>query len=269
MNTPSFGAGPESKGFERPRVADQIFRDLKEQIVRGALPSGTKLPAERQLALQYKVSGPTVREAIRALSLLGLVDVRHGSGAYVTTDTGALIAMSIGTVIRLGKLGVSDVLGLLGVLNRHAASLAAQSATSDDIRRLEQALAEVDEISDAATFSAAVREFHAAILAAGHNPLVEALCRFLVDLQISIALELVGDTPDDLRLVLDGVRTRRVELVAAIGSGNPETAAAAATNFHIGASQLIEALPQTREFRLSDPKLGNLMTDLTGRDYSS
>ncbi len=269
MSAPVSAAGPDRKGFDRTRVADQIFRDLKDQIVLGTLPSGTKLPAERQLALQYKVSGPTVREAIRALSLLGLVDVRHGSGAYVTTDTGALIAMSISTVIRLGKLGVADVLGLLGVLNRYAASLAAQNATSDDIARLEQALAKIDAISDTATFSSAVRDFHAAILAAGHNPLVEALCRFLVDLQISIALELVGEAPNDLQKVLEGVRTKRVELVAAIHSGKPEAAATAATNFHTGASQLIQALPQAREFRLSDPTLGNLMTDLIGRDYSN
>src|SRR3982074_557517 len=110
----SFTSGAASTRGERGRVADQIFRDLRNQIVIGALPRGSKLPTERELAEKYRVSGPTVREAIRGLTAMGLADVRHGSGAYVTAATESLIAMSLGTVIQLQGLGATDVMSILG-----------------------------------------------------------------------------------------------------------------------------------------------------------
>ena len=93
---------------------------------------GTKLPAERDLAQRYGVSGPTVREAVRALSTLGLVDVRHGSGAYVTADAALLVATALSAVIRLGDLSCFDVLNVLGTLYRQAATEAVAVATEED-----------------------------------------------------------------------------------------------------------------------------------------
>ena len=78
--------------IERIRVADQIARAIKRDILKGSLRRGSKLPTERALAERFGVSGATIREAIRSLSTLGLVDVRHGSGAYVTADTVLLVA---------------------------------------------------------------------------------------------------------------------------------------------------------------------------------
>jgi GntR family transcriptional repressor for pyruvate dehydrogenase complex len=62
----SFKTAPVARVVDRSRVADQIFKDLRHQIVLGELPRGSKLPTERELAERYQVSGPTVREAIRA-----------------------------------------------------------------------------------------------------------------------------------------------------------------------------------------------------------
>ena len=55
---------------DRSRMADKIFKDLKNSIVLGEIAQGSKLPSEKELALRYGVSGPTVREAVRGLSLL-------------------------------------------------------------------------------------------------------------------------------------------------------------------------------------------------------
>src|SRR5258708_23378376 len=107
-----FKSGATSSSLDRGRVADQIFKELRDGIVLGTIQQGAKLPSERELAQQYGVSGPTVREAIRGLSLLGFADVRHGSGMYVTADTGSLIATSLSEVIQLGNRGDSDPLGV-------------------------------------------------------------------------------------------------------------------------------------------------------------
>src|SRR5258708_39996625 len=125
----SFKSSVPANVVDRGRVADQIFRDLRNQIVIGVLPRGAKLPSERELAERYQVSGPTVREAIRGLTAMGLADVRHGSGAYVTAATESLIAMALGTVIQLEGVGAVDVLSILGVLNEQAVRMASEAAT--------------------------------------------------------------------------------------------------------------------------------------------
>src|SRR6266853_2308771 len=91
--------GQTYRPVERGRVAEQILDDLRNQILDGTLSRGTKLPTERELAEAYGVSGATMREAIRALAAMRLVEVRHGSGAYVTADSGQIIAMSLNSML--------------------------------------------------------------------------------------------------------------------------------------------------------------------------
>src|SRR6201996_8423191 len=97
----------------RRRIADAIAEDLRAQIASGAIPHGARLPAERDLAERYRVSGPTVREALQGLSALGLLEVRHGSGTYVSAVADSLIARALGTVIQLERVSVQDLLGML------------------------------------------------------------------------------------------------------------------------------------------------------------
>jgi len=65
------------------RLYQELARKLIEEMSAGRFPVGSRLPAERELAAQYEVSRPTVREAMIALEVQGLVEVRIGSGAYV------------------------------------------------------------------------------------------------------------------------------------------------------------------------------------------
>src|SRR3977135_3905181 len=140
----SFKSAASATVVDKSRVADQIFKDLRQQILSGSLQRGSKLPTERELAEHYQVSGPTVREAIRGLTAMGLADVRHGSGAYVTANTESLIAMSLGAVIQLEGLGAVEVLSILGVLNEQAAALASKVSNREDHARIRAALAELD-----------------------------------------------------------------------------------------------------------------------------
>jgi len=82
------------------------------------LPRGARLPPERELAQRFGVSGPTVREAIRGLSALGLVEVRHGSGAYVAPNIDGIVAVSLGALIQLEEVGVEELIRLCGRAER-------------------------------------------------------------------------------------------------------------------------------------------------------
>jgi GntR family transcriptional repressor for pyruvate dehydrogenase complex len=261
----SFRSAGTANTLDRVRVADQIFKDLKDRIVLGELPNGSKLPTERDLAEQYQVSAPTVREAIRGLTAMGLADVRHGSGAYVTADTDTLIALSLGTVIQLQGLGAAEVLSILGVLNEHASGLAATVGTPEDHARLRLALDALDEASTTQAAAAAVRQFHRAIATAAHNPLLSALCGFLADFQTELGMELTGDSIAEWRRILTKLRPVRAGLVDAVTRGDAEAAVAMARDFHQKAVTLITSLPKAQEVRLTDPKLGALLSSMMGR----
>src|SRR5258708_31829732 len=117
-----------ARRMDRGRVADQILDDLRERILSGALPDGTRLPAEKDLAAQYGVSGATVREAVRALTAMGLISSKHGSGSAVTAHGDTLVGLSFEPVARLGEKGPGAVVGLLGGRLGYAAGVAARSA---------------------------------------------------------------------------------------------------------------------------------------------
>jgi len=97
------------------------------------------MPSERELAASYDVSGPTVREAIRVLTAMGLVHTRNGSRATVTAQGDTLLAMSIASVVQVEKVGAREVFGLLGSLNAYAAELAAEHASDEEIAGLRAA----------------------------------------------------------------------------------------------------------------------------------
>jgi GntR family transcriptional repressor for pyruvate dehydrogenase complex len=97
----------------RARAADQIITEMRARIASGALPLGSKLPSERELAASFGVSPPTAREAFRGLSSMGLVEIRHGSGAYVAAKSDSLLDSSLAMLVQLEGVGVLDLIGLL------------------------------------------------------------------------------------------------------------------------------------------------------------
>ena len=123
----------------------------------------------------YGVSGPTFREAIRGLTTARLIEVRHGSGAYVTADSDQLLAVSLNSMIRVERIGVAEILGVLGALHAHAAERAALAASDDEVARMQSAL---DAIATAKTVDAipdALVDFLRTLANAAGNPLLAIL----------------------------------------------------------------------------------------------
>lgn len=250
---------------DRSRIADQIFRELREQIVLGTLPNGSKLPPEKELAERYGVSGATVREAVRGLTATGLVDVRHGSGAYITVNSENLIAMSLSTVIQFEGAGAAEVLSILGILNEHAAGAAAVRGTEDDHARMRDAIRALDVPADVQAAVTAVRGFHRALVAAAHNPLLTALCGFLTDLQTQLAAELTGHSLEHWKRILSALKKNRLQMVDAVEARDAEAATRLAREFHAKITKLVLSLPRAEEVRLTDPKLRQMMSSMMSR----
>jgi len=150
-----------------PRGSDRLYQDLARklvaEIVAGTWPVGSRLPAERELAVRHAVSRPTVREAIIALEVQGLVEVRIGSGAYVMRQPGDQDIPGFG-------MSAFELTEARLLIEGEAAALAASQIGDAELAEIE---ALVDEIArenrSPKGAEKADRAFHLAIARATRN----------------------------------------------------------------------------------------------------
>jgi GntR family transcriptional repressor for pyruvate dehydrogenase complex len=162
------------------RRADDVAEQIRNLIIREEIAEGTRLPAERDLAARFGASRPTVSQALRSLSLMGLVEIRHGSGAYVVRRPESLVAMSVNLMLALDRDCAGHLMSLrlwleeAGVREAALASSASASASaSAEAEPIRAALHRLRDCGDDATASeliAADTVFHATVVRACGNP---------------------------------------------------------------------------------------------------
>jgi DNA-binding FadR family transcriptional regulator len=149
---------------------------LRAKVHDGTWPVGARIPAEAELAEALGVGRNTVREAVRALSHSGMLQVRQGDGTYVKRAVDATE-----TLQRLDRSSLRDHLEMQSILEAEAARFAARRRTNADIRVLKAALASRGARApreDVEAFLHRDRRFHLAVAAAAHNQAIEELYRF-------------------------------------------------------------------------------------------
>jgi len=127
-------------GDKRSRVSETIARRIKGQIASGRLKSGSRLPAERELAERLRISRVSVREAYRSLEEMGLITVRRGSegGAFIADVGHEPVSRSLSLMLRLGRTTHQELTEARLLLEPPVARLAAQRASPEDIERLRE-----------------------------------------------------------------------------------------------------------------------------------
>ncbi len=131
-NAPTIEAAPPPE-----RLYQKLAKDLFSDLVAGRYAVGDRLPAERELSVQYNVSRPAVREAMIALEVQGLIEVRIGSGAYVRKLPGETDAP--GFTVTAFELMEARLL-----IEGEAAALAAVHIREDELDELERLVAEIE-----------------------------------------------------------------------------------------------------------------------------
>lgn len=194
------------------RLYQELARKLMADLAGGRYAPGDRLPAERELAVEYDVSRPTVREAIIALEVQGLVEVKVGSGAYVLRLPGKEEVP--GFNITGFELTEARLL-----FEGEAASLAASQITDDELVELEGLIKAIAlENNSASGAEEADRAFHLAIARATRNAAVYETIEHLWDLRRtspeSAQLHALARTAnikpvvDEHSAVLDALRAR-------------------------------------------------------------
>lgn len=166
----------------RPRLYEQVVARLREYVQGEGLRAGDRMPPERDLADRLGVSRTSVRQAIVALEVQGLVEVRHGGGTYLLRDR--LDAEPLEAMIDRRRR-LPDVLDARDALETKLAALAASRRTEEDLVQIDAALAAMKEAVSRGELGVTEDErFHAAVTAAAHSPL---LAEFMAEISLSIA----------------------------------------------------------------------------------
>jgi GntR family transcriptional repressor for pyruvate dehydrogenase complex len=155
----------------------EVARRLLDLFTSGSIAPGTRLPPERHLAATLGVGRSAVREALAALEILGIVDVRPGSGTYLRGTASELLPQTLRWGLLIGERNTADLLELRSGLEIYVARLAATRVTASDLETLRISLDRMRaNVGALKAFAKADLDFHDALAhAAGNDTVVDLL----------------------------------------------------------------------------------------------
>jgi GntR family transcriptional repressor for pyruvate dehydrogenase complex len=169
--------------IERRRIHQDIAGQIRELIRDGVLKSGDRLPSERELADRLQVSRSSLREAMRALELQGLVVSRPGAGTFVSTENLDNLISIIASTFNQTQEGLPDIFEVRQLLEPQIASLAAERATSEDTQRMENSLEKQrQQIAGGETGVEGDTAFHFALAQATQNSALVKVISTIADI---------------------------------------------------------------------------------------
>jgi GntR family transcriptional repressor for pyruvate dehydrogenase complex len=204
----------------RDALPDQIAARLIDLITERRLKAGDRLPPERELAASMGVSRSSLREALRALAMLGVAEMRQGDGTYVSSLEPEKLLRPVGLVLSLSDAGLSELFEARKLVEPGLAALAAERIDSTAAAELVRcAEASPEALEDAEAFMWNDIELHGRIARAADNAV---LCR-LLDSVASMGIASRRRTGRLAKVRLQSAQDH-VEVAAAIAAGDAEEA---------------------------------------------
>jgi DNA-binding FadR family transcriptional regulator len=217
-----------------PRAANVLVAQIKQEIISGKYPEGTRLPTEHEMAAQLNVSRPTVREALRLLEAEGLISTRPGPGGgpRVCRPDVVTVTRSLTTLFQYERVTLAELLEARRAIEPACAYVAASSASVEDVARLRQSVETMrSRLRDDETFWNENANFHLALVAAGQNQVLHTMMTALRELIYQFTAGLHISTHER-----DGTLAEHTAIMEAIAARDPE-AAARATRDHLQKSE--------------------------------
>jgi len=214
------------KPVKQAKLSDVIQSQLEAMIVEGSLKAGQKLPAERELAKQFDVSRPSLREAIQKLEAKGLITRRQGGGTFVSDQILAGFSDPLFDLMANSNESQFDLLefrhGIEG-MSAYYAAMRGTEADYEEIKNKHAAIGNAQLDNDYKEEAKAVYEFYLAICAASHNAVILHLARSMSSIvidNIEQNLTILAQRPD----IFAQIAEYRTRLMDAILSGQPQKA---------------------------------------------
>ena len=170
------------QAIRRNKVYEEVAKQIERLILKKLKP-GDKLPAERELAKMLRVSRSSIRDAIRSLELVGLVEPRQGAGTVVREISADALLNPLANVLVYKRQQVSELLDFRKMLEPQLAARAAKHASAEEMAEMEEILRRQDEkLSRGELAIEEDSEFHYSVAMASDNRVVLKLLDVLMDL---------------------------------------------------------------------------------------
>jgi GntR family transcriptional repressor for pyruvate dehydrogenase complex len=195
----------------RPRLYEQIVEELHNHIREQGLGPGDRLPAERELAQALGVSRASLAQALVALEVVGVVQVRHGEGATIleTPAEGDVLLRAV----REHQDSLPDIIDARSALEAKLAWLAAERRTDDDLRAIDEALELMEhQVESGDRALEGDRAFHEAVTRAGHSAVLARLMAEIGELILETRIESLSqpgrprDSLEKHRVIAEAIR---------------------------------------------------------------
>jgi GntR family transcriptional regulator, transcriptional repressor for pyruvate dehydrogenase complex len=204
-------------------VVDQIIEHFKQALIKGELKAGQRVPSEAELGAQFGVGRSAIREAMKVLRALGVVSIQQGNGTYIVDHPSPVMLNPLIFAIILETEMSDDLVQLRRLVEIGYCELAAQHATDDDWARIELAQRQLEaqlalDALDYETLAHLDLDFHHAILAASHNPLVMRIAQAVEEMFFASMRNTYAYVTDNLE---QAIRFHR-DIMHAIRAGDLE-----------------------------------------------
>ena len=209
--------------IKQPKLADVIESQIESMILEGSLELGEKLLPERELAKQFDVSRPSLREAIQRLESKGLLTRRQGGGTYVKEELREQLTDPLFELLNSHPESKYDLLEFRHAIEGFSAYYAALRGTSDDFEKIKTSCESIDAANKTGNIELEIEsvvEFYLAVIEASHNVVFLHLARGIKPL----LQKNISDNVKQLYLypeVAKKIHQHRLQLIAAILSKQP------------------------------------------------
>jgi GntR family transcriptional repressor for pyruvate dehydrogenase complex len=224
---------PSFAALERRSVGLQAEDAIKSLILSGQLLAGDVLPPERDLAAMLGISRPSLREAIRALTALNVLQPRHGGGTYVSSLDARLLSKPINFILRADPTNFEFLFEVRKVLEVGAARLAAAKITDEEVAELAQLADDSGRaLSRPSRYMSYDVEIHSKIIEVMANPIYLSFYESIIDLSIESRRRTTRITAVRQQAHLD-----HLAIVSALRDRDPDAAAQAMSD-HLSSTRL-------------------------------
>jgi GntR family transcriptional repressor for pyruvate dehydrogenase complex len=207
------------KIIKKESTLEVIVQQIKDQIKKGILKPGEKLPSERKLADQLGVSRASVREAIQALAFSGYLEVIQGKGTYIL-EISTKYDEIINFFSEFSNYSLDYLMEARIMLEGEFARLAALNANQEEIDEIERVFNEIVNSKDINSFVVKDLEFHLTIAKATHNPIMNRLMKIIGEMLYKETRKIIEISRGTRENTIETTR----DLVQAIKKRNAERA---------------------------------------------
>lgn len=194
------------KSVESRSVSQMIVEQIQDMIMSGELKAGDPLPTERALAETLNVGRPSLREALKALEVMGVVESRQGSGNYISNNVNESFYKPLSLSFKLSGRDHSEILQMRRMIEYYTTVNAAQRADEDDIKSLKDIENKLEALTDPLEISKADRSFHTRIAEiTGNSLILDTLnsASYLLDSFANETIRISGFQGDSLESVYE------------------------------------------------------------------